>query len=143
MSGSECVGAQRGPKASTDARASVLVLENDPDLAAVLTEALDLMGYAVTVVADREAALDVLHQEDPAVLLVDIGMPMRDGMVLAQITRRWRGAGFPIIAITGWTAPSVHARARAVGCDLILTKPFLLAELRDAIECLRAWALSS
>jgi CheY-like chemotaxis protein len=119
----------------------VLVVESDPDLAIVLTEALDLMGYAAHVVADREAALDVLFHEEPAVLLVDIAMPMRDGMVVTQITRRWRGPRFPIIAITGWTAPSVHARARAAGCDLILTKPFLLNELRDAIACMRAWAM--
>jgi DNA-binding response OmpR family regulator len=127
--------------AAAAARPRVLVVESDPDLAIVLTEALDLMGYGSWVVADREAALDLLHDEEPVVLLVDIAMPMREGMVLAQIARRWRGPALPIIAITGWTNPSVHARARAAGCDLILTKPFLLAELRDAIECMRAWAV--
>ena len=128
---------------SPGARASVLVVESDPDLAIVLAEALDLMGYGAHVAADREAALEVLFQQDPSVLLVDIGLQMRDGMTVAQITRRWRGARFPILAITGWTAPNIHASVRAAGCDLILTKPFLLAELRDAIECLRAWTLPS
>jgi len=71
------------------------------------------------------------------VLLIDLGLPARDGIAVALRTRD-RGATFPIIAMTGWTDPALDARAVAAGCDRVLRKPFTVDALRDAIA--RAFA---
>ena len=118
-------------------RVTVLVAEDDEDLAAAIAEQLDELGYLVQVARDGETALSALRLEAPAMLLIDLGLPARDGIAVAQRTRG-HGATFPIIAMTGWTDPTLDARARAAGCDGVLRKPFTVAALRDAIA--RAFA---
>jgi two-component system OmpR family response regulator/two-component system response regulator QseB len=113
---------------------SALLAEDDEELATALAAQLAGMGYRVRVVLDGEAALAALRDHDPAMLVVDIGLPKRDGIAIAQAARR-RGATFPIVAMTGWRDAGIHERARAAGCDLVLRKPFTADELQQAIEC--------
>jgi DNA-binding response OmpR family regulator len=122
----------------TRRRAAALVVEDDEDLAAVLGEVLDAMGYEVQIARDGQRALDALDREEPEVLVLDIGLPRHDGIAVAQLTRKARGAGLPIIAITGWTAPDLHEAALAAGCDALLVKPFTIEDLREALEEVRA-----
>jgi two-component system response regulator MprA len=119
-------------------RASALVVEDDEDLAVVLGEVLDAMGYEVRIARDGQRALDALDHQEPEVLVLDLGLPRHDGIVVAEVTRKARGAGLPIIAITGWTARDLHEAARAAGCDAILVKPFTIEDLRDAIAHVRS-----
>jgi DNA-binding response OmpR family regulator len=117
-----------------DTGASALIAEDDADLATVLAEQLEDMGYRVRIAFDGEAALVAMRREDPAMLVVDLGLPKHDGISLVLAARR-RGATFPIVAMTGWRDPAIHDRARAAGCDLILRKPFTADELQQAVEC--------
>src|SRR5579862_1638286 len=119
---------------SAGSQPSALVAEDDEELATALAEQLKGMGYRVRIALDGEAALTALRGNDPTMLVVDIGLPKRDGIAIAQVARR-RGATFPIVAMTGWRDAGIHERARAAGCDLVLRKPFTADELRQAIEC--------
>ena len=113
-------------------RGSALVVEDDEDLAAVLGEVLDALGYEVRIARDGQRALDELDLVEPEVVVLDLGLPRRDGIAVAEGTRKPNGPA--IIAITGWTVPGLHEAARAAGCDTILIKPFTIEDLRVAIQ---------
>lgn len=130
------VGGARAGQA--EAPALAVVAEDSEDLAMVLAESLEGMGYDVRIARDGAAALDVLRIEDPGLLLVDLGLPRHDGTEVVQIARRSRGATLPIIVMTGQGDADVHQRARAAGCDVILMKPFSVAQLADAVARARA-----
>ena len=82
----------------------------------------------------RQAALAALDVFQPAVVLLDVGMPELDGY---EVARRIRArAGFhdlTIIAITGWGQAEDHLRSREAGFDAHLTKPPDLEQLKQLL----------
>jgi len=80
---------------------------------------------AVTAVGDGRQAIDRLRAERPDIVLADIGMPERDGYeVAAFIKNDPQLAHIPVILLTGAFEPLDEHRARTVGCDGVLVKPF-------------------
>src|SRR6187401_988987 len=80
---------------------------------------------AVTAVGDGRQAIDRVRADRPDIVLADIGMPERDGYeVAAFIKNDPRFAGIPVILLTGAFEPLDEERARKVGCDGVLVKPF-------------------
>jgi len=79
----------------------------------------------VTTVGDGRQAIDRLRAERPDIVLADIGMPERDGYeVAAFIKNDPQLAHIPVILLTGAFEPLDEHRARTVGCDGVLVKPF-------------------
>ena len=79
----------------------------------------------VTVVGDGKQAIERIVADRPDIVLADIGMPERDGYeVAAFIKNDPRFAGIPVILLTGAFEPLDEERARKVGCDGVLVKPF-------------------
>lgn len=79
----------------------------------------------VTVVGDGRQAIERLRTDRPDIVLADIGMPERDGYeVAAFIKGDARLAHIPVLLLTGAFEPLDEDRARAVGCDGVLVKPF-------------------
>jgi len=115
-------------------RATVLVAEDDVELALVLRESLEELGYDVRVAHDGEVALGVMRQADPAVLIVDLGLAADDGMSVVRRVRGFEREPCAIVGITGQRGPDLQERARAAGCDLLLLKPFGVDELREALD---------
>jgi CheY-like chemotaxis protein len=80
---------------------------------------------AVTVVSNGRQAIDRLRAERPDIVLADVGMPERDGYeVAAFIKNDPQLAHIPVILLTGAFEPLDEGRARSVGCDGVLVKPF-------------------
>ncbi len=80
---------------------------------------------AVTAVGDGRQAIDRLRADRPDIVLADIGMPERDGYdVAAFIKNDPELAHIPVILLTGAFEPLDEDRARRVGCDGVLVKPF-------------------
>jgi CheY-like chemotaxis protein len=80
---------------------------------------------SVTAVGDGRQAIDHLRSERPDIVLADVGMPERDGYeVAAFIKSDPQLAHIPVILLTGAFEPLDEARARSVGCDGVLVKPF-------------------
>lgn len=80
---------------------------------------------AVTAVGDGRQAIDRLRADRPDIVLADIGMPERDGYdVAAFIKNDPQLAHIPVILLTGAFEPLDEDRARRVGCDGVLVKPF-------------------
>ena len=79
----------------------------------------------VTTVGDGRQAIDRLRAERPDIVLADIGMPERDGYeVAAFIKGNPQLSHIPVLLLTGAFEPIDESRARAVGCDGVLVKPF-------------------
>jgi len=79
----------------------------------------------VIAVGDGQQAIARIDAERPDVVLADIGMPERDGYeVAAHVKGNPQTAHIPVLLLTGAFEPIDEARARAVGCDGVLVKPF-------------------
>ena len=79
----------------------------------------------VVAVGDGKKAIASIEHDRPDIVLADVGMPERDGYeVAAFIKGNPQLAGIPVLLLTGAFEPIDETRARAVGCDGVLVKPF-------------------
>jgi signal transduction histidine kinase/DNA-binding response OmpR family regulator len=121
------------PSSAAPSALSVLVVDDNEDAARALGEALQLMGYKVTVVFSAPAALALAPQLRPQIGLLDIGLPGMDGYELAMRLREQPGThDMRLFAVTGYGQESDRQRARDAGFDQHLTKPVDLSRL-DAL----------
>ena len=118
-------------------RPRVLVVDDDADLAEVLRQALSEEGYAVATVPHGAAALDILRQHEPEVILLDLRMPLMDGWSFVECYRAANGRPpAPVILISG--VSDLEVAARQLGADAYFRKPFDIELLVRAIEQARA-----
>jgi CheY-like chemotaxis protein len=126
------------PPPATSAR-RVLVVDDNRDAADSLSELLRMQGHDVMQANDGPTALQIAESWQPALALLDIGMPGMNGYELAQRLRALPdGDRIVLAAITGWGQQEDKRRAGAAGFDRHLTKPVdaeslaeLLASLAD------------
>jgi two-component system KDP operon response regulator KdpE len=116
--------------------ALVLVVEDERSMARVMSASLQARGYEVRIARTGQDALDRSAAEDPAVIILDLGLPDIDGIDVCRQVRRWSRA--PIIVVTAEGAEDRKIRALDEGADDYVTKPFsmpeLLARLRVALR---------
>ncbi len=114
----------------------VLVVEDERSMARILSASLQARGYQVTIARNGQDALDQSAAEDPAVVLLDLGLPDIDGLEVCRRMRQWSKA--PIIVVTADGAEHRKIEALDEGADDYVTKPFsmpeLLARLRVAVR---------
>jgi CheY-like chemotaxis protein len=104
----------------------ILVVDDDPEVRALVSDVLDEAGYAVELAGDGEEALHVIERSPPRLLLLDIQMPRVDGPSLARELRA-RLRDLPVIVMTARPHPEREAdRCNAVA---VLAKPFDSADL--------------
>jgi DNA-binding response OmpR family regulator len=113
----------------------VILLEDDPELRALVTRGLREEGFEVTAAPTAAELLRRLDEVDPAVLVVDIGLPDADGRDVVQALRA-RGIGAPVIFLTARDALPDLLAGFAAGGDDYLTKPFAFAELVARLRAL-------
>ncbi len=102
----------------------VLLVEDDRDAMAAMSELLRLMGHEVTLARNRDEVLSALARQPADVVLLDIGLPGHDGYQIAAELRTRPGLhSLPIIALTGYGLEADRARAMAAGFDAHLSKP--------------------
>jgi two-component system cell cycle response regulator CpdR len=112
--------------------ARILVVDDEESIRGFVQRALTLEGHEVVMASDGAEALDVLAAESFDLMLSDIRMPLMDGIALALSAAR----DFPsmtILLMTGFA----DQRERTVDLEELIhdvvTKPFSLAQLRDAV----------
>ncbi len=113
----------------------VLLIEDDAEIRGFVRLALQDEGYEVIEAEHGAAALALLARPDqsqPALILLDLRMPVMDGLAFAEAYRRLPGPHAPIVAITA-TRDSAGSAA-AVQAAAILAKPFSLDELFAVVE---------
>jgi CheY-like chemotaxis protein len=125
--------APQGEQASdgTAARAAtVLVVDDDPDVRCFLVNSLATLGYLVVEAKDGQAALQALDEVNPDLMLVDFAMPAMNGAQVASIVRK-RRPDLPIVFASGY-ADTAEIDAVGMG-TAVLRKPFKIEELEAAL----------
>jgi len=120
----------------------ILLVEDEPDLAATLRKSLAESGFAVDVTADGEEALWLAEGTAYDVIVLDLMIPIVDGW---EVMRRIRARGdrSPVLVLTARDATIDKVRALDSGADDYLTKPFTLDELLARIRALIRRAAAS
>ena len=115
----------------------LLLVEDNPATADMLSRRLRRRGYDVVLAADGLPALIQAHRETPDLVLMDLSLPEIDGL---EATRRLKAgaatARLPVIALTAHAMRSDQERALAAGCDEFETKPVDFERLMAKIAAL-------
>ncbi|GGC73814.1 hypothetical protein GCM10011504_58850 [Siccirubricoccus deserti] len=116
---------------AADASATILVIDDDPDVRRVLVASLDALGYRVLEAADGPSGLAVLEEAAPELMIVDFAMPGMNGAEVAGAARKLR-PDLPIVFVSGYA--DTAAIERIVGPDtLMMRKPFRIDELQAVL----------
>jgi two-component system OmpR family response regulator len=116
----------------------LLVVEDDPLLAAGLTQSLRQNGFAVDHAADGTAADHMLLNQAYDLVILDLGLPGLDGLnVLRRLRRRGgRPASSPVLILTARAGLEDRVKGLDLGADDYLTKPFQLPELEARVRAM-------
>ncbi len=106
----------------------VLLAEDDRAVRESLVRALTLEGYEVRAVSNGALALEALREAPTDLLLLDVSMPVVDGITVCRVLRG-EGNRIPILMLTARTETSDRVAGLDAGADDYLPKPFDLAEL--------------
>jgi CheY-like chemotaxis protein len=117
--------------------ARILLVEDNEMNRDMLSRRLERKGYEVVCALDGEQAVAMAGSEAPALILMDMSLPLLDGW---EATRRIRttNQAVPIIALTAHAMATDAEKARQAGCDDYDTKPVDLVRLLGKIETLLA-----
>lgn len=125
--------------------ARVLVVEDDPAIRRLLQASLTRAGYRASDAASARDALNVIGIERPEAVLLDLGLPDRDGLELVQLIKARCDAVVLVVSARNETEDKVAALD--LGADDYLTKPFdteeLLARIRTALRHRRSGTASA
>ena len=118
----------------------ILVIDDNPANAALLTFLLQKNGYEVRAAVDANEALAILHSFAPRVIMMDLQLPGMDGLTLTRkLKAETATRDIVIIALTAYAMRGDHERALAAGCDGYITKPIDTRALPGAVaDFLRA-----
>ncbi|MEI6724733.1 MAG: response regulator transcription factor [Actinomycetes bacterium] len=114
---------------------TILVLEDDLEMRALLARGLREEGYRVDGVGSGAHLLDWVQRAVPDAFIVDIGLPDADGRDVVQALRA-QGIGAPVLFLTARSALTDRLSGFSSGGDDYLTKPFEFAELVARLEAL-------
>ncbi|HEY0366093.1 MAG TPA: response regulator [Pyrinomonadaceae bacterium] len=117
---------------------TVLVAEDSVDTRIMLKRAFELKGYRVFEAGDGKQALDVARNFRPSLIVIDLNMPVLDGLETIKSFRKLERNGdhTPIVAITAYNVYGMEQAVLETGSNAYLTKPLDLEELYRAIKAL-------
>jgi signal transduction histidine kinase/ActR/RegA family two-component response regulator len=134
-SGTEAAKPSRRPQpVESRAHLRVLVVDDNTDLAELLSEALQSEGFQTAVANDAKAAIARWRTFLPHAGVLDIGLPDVDGYELAKTVRAEHGPGATLIAMTGYGQPTDRTRASEAGFDVHLVKPVNVDDLLGVLD---------
>ncbi|MFH0764979.1 MAG: response regulator transcription factor [Calditrichota bacterium] len=111
----------------------LLLIEDDPDLGPRLSRNLEFSGYSVTLARDGRSGLDTALNSFAHLILLDLMLPLVDGL---HILQRLRAGGLttPVIILTALSLERDRLEGFRAGCDDYVTKPFSLDELLARVK---------
>lgn len=121
------------PAPDTEERMRVVVAEDETLIRLDIVEILAAQGYEVAGEADNgQRAVELATELEPDVVLMDVKMPIMDGITAAEQIARDRIA--PVVLLTAFSQRELVERARAAGAMAYVVKPFSESDLVPAIE---------
>jgi DNA-binding response OmpR family regulator len=123
---------------SADARTRILVVEDEQDIAGLIKHTLEKMGGVDVDVAETgDAALRLVADRGPDLILLDLNLPVLSGLEVCRILRaRSATAHIPIIMLTARTSEIDRVTGLDVGADDYIVKPFSLRELTARVRAI-------
>ncbi len=117
----------------------ILYVEDNEDNIYMLTNSLYRWGYEVAIATDGEQGVKMSRSENPALIIMDLGLPVLDGWeAIRQIKSSPETKHIPIIALTAHAMSYDRAKAREAGCDDFEPKPVDMPRLLEKIRLLLA-----
>ena len=114
---------------------TVLVVDDEDQIRALLLSTLRFAGYDVLEAADGASALGVLSESDVALVVLDVGLPDIDGFEMVRLLRS-RNVVTPVLMLTARVEIEDRVRGLKLGADDYVTKPFSVAEIVARVEAL-------
>lgn len=113
----------------------MLIVEDSDDARYFMRLALEQLNFLVVEAENGAVALDVAEQERPDVILMDLSLPIMDGLAATQRIRANDGLkAIPIVAVTAHHEADFREGAKAAGFDAYVTKPIDIDFLGDLIK---------
>ncbi|WP_420155672.1 response regulator transcription factor [Siphonobacter sp.] len=117
----------------------ILIVDDEPGIVMSLEFLMKKEGYQVYIARDGAEALDIIHQEQPQLVLLDIMMPSVDGY---EVCRQVKGSALlrqtKIVFLSAKSKDSDIEKGLSYGADLYLTKPFSTRNLMAKVQELTA-----
>jgi len=119
----------------TDLRRTVLVVEDFEDNRFMMKRLLEMSGYRVIEAVNGQEAVDLAGSESPDVILMDLSLPILDGLTATRRIRRNAALRkVPIVAVSAHDTADFHADALAAGCNEYVTKPIDFDQLEHLLS---------
>jgi two-component system cell cycle response regulator DivK len=118
---------------------TVLIVEDSDDARYFMRLALEQLGYLIVEAENGARALEVAERERPDIILMDLSLPIMDGLAATEKIRASAELGsIPIVAVTAHQETDFRAGAKAAGFNAYVTKPIDIDFLSDLIKGLLA-----
>jgi two-component system response regulator BaeR len=114
--------------------ADIFIVEDEPELAALVADYASAAGYRPTVFGDGALALDAIRRTPPALVVLDLMLPGLDGLSLCRELRRF--SAVPVVMVTARVEEIDRLLGLETGADDYLCKPFSPRELMARIKAI-------
>lgn len=123
------------PVHDTDHEATVLLVEDTEDNRQMMGRLLEMSGFKVVEATNGREAVEAAEREHPEIILMDLSLPLIDGLAATRRIRDLPGLKrVPIVAVSAHDTADFHHEALAAGCDAYLTKPIDFSELEEVMR---------
>jgi len=114
---------------------TIMIVEDYDDTRLLLKEAMELLGYSVLEACNGQEAVEIADRERPDLILMDLDLPILDGIAATQKIRQQEHMGHvPIVAVTAFPLAYSHVKAFAKGCNEYMSKPIDISELARLVN---------
>jgi len=119
---------------SQNAERCLLLVEDTEDNRFMMRRLLEMEGYRVVEARNGEEAVKVAEAENPSLILMDLSLPVIDGLAATRLIRKLPSfKSTPIIAVSAHDTSDFQTEAIEAGCDKYITKPIDFGELEKLI----------
>ena len=113
---------------------TIMIVEDYDDTRILLRRVLERLGYSVLEASNGQEAVDIADREHPDLILMDLDLPILDGIAATQrIRQQAEMEKVPIVAVTAYPMSYTHVKAFAKGCDEYMPKPIDTTELERLV----------
>ena len=113
----------------------IMVVEDYDDTRMLLKQALEMLGYSVLEASNGQEAVDIADREHPDLILMDLDLPILDGIAATQrIRQQEHMESVPIVAVTAYPLSYSRVKAFAKGCNEYMPKPIDISELARVVD---------
>ena len=113
----------------------VLLVEDTEDNRQMMRRLLEMSGYRVVEAINGVEAVKLASEEKPRIILMDLSLPLIDGLTATRRIRNLPGLSkVPIVAVSAHDTADFHSEALAAGCNAYVTKPIDYPELEEVVN---------